>query len=77
MYPLVAQLHELIPNGWVNGGQFGNSVAINNTYAIVGEHYGNTDYEGNAYVFDVSTGSQLQLHLRLVMPLLMIILALL
>ena len=54
-----AQLHELIPNGWVNGGQFGNSVAINNTYAIVGEPYGNTDYEGNAYVFDVSTGSQL------------------
>lgn len=54
-----AQLHELIPLGWVNGGQFGNSVAINNTYAIVGEYFGNTEHKGSAYVFDVSSGAQL------------------
>ena len=56
------ELHKLVASDPAADDYFGYSVAISGNYAIVGAHYnddGGTD-SGSAYIFNVSTGTQLQ-----------------
>ncbi len=55
------QLFKLLPNDGAAEDQFGFSVAINGTLAIVGSPYDddNGGNSGSAYIFDTTTGQQL------------------
>jgi len=54
------QIAKLLPSGGAANDQFGWSVAISGTTAIVGSRYDddNGSASGSAYLFDTSTGSQ-------------------
>ncbi|NND94317.1 MAG: T9SS type A sorting domain-containing protein [Flavobacteriales bacterium] len=56
------QLHKLLPNDGASGDEFGNSIAIDNGIVAVGawraDEFG--DASGAAYLFDVSSGNQLE-----------------
>ena len=53
------QLAKLTADDAAAGGWFGQSVAISGNMALVGALYGNGDFGGTAYLFDVTTGNQL------------------
>ncbi len=55
------QLFKLLPNDAAWGDQFGTSVAINGTTAIVGANWDddNGSASGSAYLFDTTTGRQI------------------
>lgn len=56
------QLHKLLPSDGAAGDEFGNSIAIDNGIVAVGawraDEFG--DASGAAYLFDASTGNQLE-----------------
>ncbi len=54
-------LFKLLPDDGSAGNEFGYSVAVNGTLAIVGAHYDNDNGSdsGSAYLFDAFTGQQL------------------
>lgn len=56
------QLHRLIPSDGAAGDQFGAAVAIDGDYAVVGAKFADVHgaNSGAAYIFDVSTGQQVQ-----------------
>ncbi len=55
------QLAKLLPNDGAAGDNFGVSVAISGTTAIVGVHLDDDDgsHSGSAYLFDTTTGQQI------------------
>ncbi len=55
------QLFKLLPSDGAWGDNFGNSVAISDTTAIVGAFWGDVNRiaSGSAYLFDTTTGQQL------------------
>ena len=55
------ELHKLTASDAAASDQFGNSVAISGNYAIVGSQYDddNGSSSGSAYIFNVTTGTQL------------------
>ena len=56
-----AQLHKLSASDGAGGDEFGINVAISGNYAVVGAYLDddNGTYSGNAFVFNVQTGTQL------------------
>ena len=55
-----AQVFKLRGNDTVNGDMFGCSVAIDGNRALVGASTAGSNFEGAAYLFDLTTGQQLQ-----------------
>lgn len=55
------QLFKLLPNDGSFNGQFGISVSISGTTAIIGAHLDNENgaSSGSAYLFDITTGQQI------------------
>ncbi len=55
------QIYKLLPNDGSEGDRFGSSIAISNGIVAVGARWDgdNGSWSGSAYLFDVSTGSQI------------------
>ena len=55
-------LHKLIAPDGASGNIFGDSVALDGNYALIGSStdYNNGTWSGSAYLFDISSGSLLQ-----------------
>lgn len=53
------QLFKLTPNDGLQGDRFGNSVAVDGNYALIGNANRLNSRNGAAYLYDITTGQQL------------------